>query len=162
MASDLGTNQATALASNLGSSTSLRKSLVKFGSYTGVNLADTTTYYIGEDHDYGLFAVSGGSSFYRVYFPFACHITQCRIVAINVGGLGTSEAATASIRVNNTTDTQVTNALTFDVEHSTVINSSLNIAIAANDYAELKLAVPSMATNPSGVYFTIIMTIEAD
>lgn len=156
----LGTNHATALAANLADAATNRKSIYSFGSLNALSAADATTYYFGSNHVFA--ASTTANTFYKVYFPFACHIKSCRLVFVNTGANATTETSSCWIRLNNTTDTLVSDAVTNDAAERTFVNSSLDIAIAANDYIEMKWTTPTWATNPTGVNFNVVLGIEAD
>ena len=60
---------------------------------------------------------------------------------------GTAEAWPLSIRLNNTTDTLIA-SLTLATQERIFSNASLNIAVTAGDYIEIKCVNPTWATNP--------------
>lgn len=63
------------------------------------------------------------------------------------GTAGTNEAWVLSVRLNNTTDTQIASVSAATSERI-FTNSSLNISVAAGDYIEIKGVQPTWATNP--------------
>jgi hypothetical protein len=63
------------------------------------------------------------------------------------GTAGTAEAWSCYIRKNNTTDYLIA-TLSVATNERIFTNSSLNIAMAAGDYFEIKMVNPTWATNP--------------
>src|SRR3990167_8556905 len=63
---------------------------------------------------YGAVAATGVSGVNDIYVKRACRITEVRLSTDTVGTLGTAETATASVRVNNTTDTTISSVVQHD------------------------------------------------
>jgi len=92
---------------------------------------------------------------YKVTFPFACKLVGAGINVINLTGNATTEASTFNFRLNNSTDTLLSNAVvmsgaanTFNVYNITGLSTN----IAANDTAQIKWTTPAWATNPAAAY----------
>ena len=118
--------------------------------------ADSTTYYCG---GHGLLmAVAQGNR--RIYFNKACTIKVVTLYYLVSGTLGTTETLTVSLRLNQTTDTTISSAVTWDALNTVFTNSGLSIAVAAGDYFEFKHVTPAWATNPTNVNF--MWTIYAE
>lgn len=120
------------------------------------NPADATVYYTGINPQ------SSGSTaaVNRIYIPRAGTITAAYVVFDNSGTLGTTETSTVAIRVNNTTDNTISAAVTNDARPTVFSNTSLNIAVSAGDYIELKWTAPTWATNPTAVRIQAIVNIQ--
>ena len=73
---------------------------------------------------------------------------------------GTTETSTASIRLNNTTDTTISSAVNLSSNPYAVSNTSLNVAVVAGDYIEIKWVTPTWVTNPTGVSGSAMIVIE--
>lgn len=95
---------------------------------------------------------------YKVTFPFACKLVGAGIHVINLTGAATTEASTLNFRLNNSTDTLLSNAVvmsgaanTFNVYNITGLSTN----IAANDTAQIKWTTPAWATNPAAAYIFV-------
>jgi hypothetical protein len=64
--------------------------------------------------------------------------------------LGSGESATASVRLNNTTDTTISSAVLLS-SASQFYCATLSIAVVQGDYFEIKIVFPTWNTNPTGV-----------
>lgn len=92
----------------------------------------------------------------RLYFPIA---TTIRAVAGNfhnsAGTPGSNENCTVFIRVNGSTDTNVTTTLQLTATDNPVTVSGLAISISAGDYISIGFTGPAWATNPTNINATI-------
>ena len=78
-----------------------------------------------------------------------------------VGGtLGSGESSTASIRHNNTTDVQISAAVTLSAARQQFSATGLAQAVSAGDRMQLKLAHATFATNPTNVIYCAIVVIR--
>ena len=75
------------------------------------------------------------------------------------GTAGTNESWVMNIRLNNTTDTQIA-SVSQSTNERIFSNSSLNIAVVAGDYIEIKCVNPTWATNPLTTIFGGYIYIE--
>lgn len=75
------------------------------------------------------------------------------------GTAGTNEAWSISIRLNNATDTLIQTVSSASGVR-TFTNSSLNVAVVAGDYVEIKSVNPTWATNPLTTVFGGYLYIE--
>lgn len=82
----------------------------------------------------------------RVYIRKAGTIKMANIFCYS-GTAGTGESWSVYIRLNNTTDTLI-KTLAVVTSERTFDNSSLNIAVSAGDYIEIKSVQPTWVTNP--------------
>lgn len=124
--------------------------IINFSSAT-FNPLDSTTYYMG-----ALVAQvpQGTAGFRRVYFTHTCTITS---VVLNPFVTVASSAQNTEfyIRVNNTTDYQITTTafqLTAASAMNVYSNLAMSVPITAGDYIEVKMVCPVYATNPTGVF----------
>lgn len=95
---------------------------------------------------------------YRVTFPFACKLVGASIHVINLVGAATSEASTFNFRLNNSTDTLLSNAVVMNgaaVNFNVYNVTGLSTNIAANDTAQIKWTTPAWATNPAAAYIFV-------
>lgn len=95
---------------------------------------------------------------YRVTFPFACKLVGASIHVINLVGAATSEASTFNFRLNNSTDTLLSNAVVMNgaaVNFNVYNVTGLSTNIAANDTAQVKWTTPAWATNPAAAYIFV-------
>lgn len=122
------------------------------------NPADSATYFLAQAISLITNTTSNGST--RFVIPTTGTITACYGAFTVQGSLATSETSTLAIRLNNTTDTNVTTSLLFNATSNAVSNSSLSISVTAGDFIELKLICPVWATNPLTVSASISILIK--
>lgn len=115
---------------------------------------DATTTYFGQMPKAPVTAA--GTS--KVYIRKAGTIKIAQIYCYS-GTAGTAESWTLSIRLNNTTDTQIA-SLSVATNERVFTNSNLNIAVVAGDYIEIKSSNPTWATNPLTTVFGGYVYIE--
>lgn len=121
--------------------------------------ADATTYFFG-----GLPSVvpTTSAAIERLYIPKAGKIKAAYIFFNQ--STGSNETSSMSIRLNNTTDFLISNAVTNDSSgtafNSTSLNSGNGIDVVAGDYVEIKWVTPTWGTNPTGVRPTVILYVE--
>lgn len=92
---------------------------------------------------------TGGIS--KVYIPRSGVIKRAEIYCYS-GTAGTNQAWSGYVRLNNTTDTLIA-TLSVATSERVFSNSSLNIAVVAGDYFEIKFINPTWATNPLTTIF---------
>ena len=112
------------------------------------NPSDATTYYFGA---FGDLAPSTTAASQRIYIPRAGFLTYASLFINVAGTLGTNETSTVSVRLNNTTDTTLSSAVTCDAVAQEFHVTDLGITVAQGDYVELKWITPTWATNPTTV-----------
>lgn len=117
--------------------------------------ADATTYYFGS---LASVVPTTTSAIERLYIPRS-GVIKAAYVFFNQSA-GTSETSTISVRVNDTTDTTISAAVTNDASATNSQNAALNIAVAAGNYVEIKWVCPTWVTNPTNVRPTVILYIE--
>ena len=116
---------------------------LQFGAYTSGTLADSSSLYIG-----GAGITNSDASESRIYFPMAGTVVYADFINFVNGVLGTAENAIVYFRLNDTTNTLISNTL----KSNAVINrvqADLSIAVTTSDYFEILLANPVYATNPT-------------
>ena len=118
---------------------------------------DATTYYGG---DRPSLSTTTTAAISRLYTPFAGTITRCDVFVANDGTLGSGETSTLSIRLNNSTDTTVSSAITTNATANIFRNTSLSIAVDTTDYIEFKWVTPTWATNPTSVRIVCRVSIR--
>lgn len=82
----------------------------------------------------------------RTYIPVNCTLIGYTLITYVGGTLGTAEAQSYYVRVNNTTDITLTTSGTANAITNTSTSSALNTNLTAGDYIEIKGIVPVMAT----------------
>lgn len=117
---------------------------VHFG--ISVNPADSTTYYFAPWSNGGATTTVGNL---KTYIMRAGVVTDIRIFGIVT--TGSAETSTISFRLNDTTDTTISSTAAFNATPFTIINSGLSIAVAKNDYFNIKWVSPAWATNPTAL-----------
>ena len=139
-----------------------KASVVGYEGYTLVSTAtslspvDATTYYFGVLAP----AVATTANVSYLIIPKTGTIKRIDVIIINAGTLGSNETSTISFRLNNTTDTSISSAITTNAAIQAFTNSALSIAVTAGDTFELKWVTPTWATNPTTIRFTTTIYIE--
>jgi len=118
---------------------------------------NATTYYFGA---WGSLTLSTSNNVRRLYIQRAGKITKIDVYIATTGTLGSSETSTMSFRLNDTTDTTISSAITTSSAANHFTNTALGITVAAGDYFEIKWVTPTWATPPTGVYVTVKVYIE--
>lgn len=121
------------------------------------NPADATTYY------FGAWAGTQWTSLANrryVYVPRSGRIKAVYFSVFISGTLATSEMGTLSVRLNDTTDTIVSSAVTFTANQQVFSKTDLSIVVAAGDTLLLKLVTPTWVTNPTAASISATVWIE--
>ncbi len=118
----------------------------------GTNPLDATNYYIGEFPDLGLTTTATGR---KSKLNGNYRVIAANIQIITAGVLGTNESSTLSIRIDNTTDVLVSNAVKFNVVLYQEFVTGLAIDILSTEHFQSKLLTATFATNPTIPYGTI-------
>jgi len=119
--------------------------------------ADGTTYFFGGLHGS---AWGTGSAARSITIPVDGTVKKAYLL-ITFAGTPTSENWTISFRLNDTTDTTISS--TVDLSGGspvTVSKTDLNIAVVAGNTFEIKVAVPTMTTNPTAVSVSGLVYME--
>jgi hypothetical protein len=103
---------------------------------------DATTYYFG---DLPNAVASTGTYDRNVVIPIAGKIVKV-VINYKIGTVGTNEASTFSLRLNNATDYAL-GTLTFNAANPT-LTANVNINVAAGDLFQIKVLTPTWVTNP--------------
>lgn len=123
----------------------------------GISPADGTVYYIGSPFN---IAPTTTADNRRIYVRKACTIKTADIGIVVAGVLGTGESSTIAIRVNNTTDTTISSAVTHSALYQQFSNTGLSISLSAGDYFEIKWTTPTWSTNPTNAQMTVMIYAE--
>lgn len=129
---------------------------LQVGSIT-FNPADAATYYFGEQYS---LAPTTTAAIRRVMIPKSGTIKAAYLLCYVNGTLGSNTATTFKIRVNNSSDTDITTSAALNATPVNITNSSLSISVSAGDYIEIKMVCPTWPTNPTNVVFTGSIYIE--
>lgn len=113
--------------------------------------SDSATYYMVPS---GTFNLTDSSASMRIYIPNAGTIQSVVGCVTNGGAVGTSENVTIAVRVNDTTNTNVTTSAQWDQTENPFSNTGLSISVSAGDYIEMMVITPAWVTNPFAVYFS--------
>lgn len=119
--------------------------------------ADAQTYYFGFPYDVSM--VNTTAARRQKVVPFASTLRGAAITIITTAG-ATTEAATYYARINNTTDVQLSNAVTFDQALQTFYVTGLTQAIAAGDKIEIKVTTPTWVTDPTTVRSSVTLFFD--
>lgn len=113
---------------------------------SGGSPADATSYYIGPWAGAQVTSALSGAN-RRMYIPHAMTISVVYGVFVQ-STPGTNETSSIYIRVNNTTDYLISNAVVNNASLTTFNGTGLSIPVSAGDYIEIKWTTPTWATNP--------------
>lgn len=120
----------------------------------GFNYADSTTYYSGYSGNISTTANQG-----KVPIPKAGTIQRIDVVMQVSGTLGTNEDTTIALRLNDTTDYNVTTTAQLTAIWQSYSLTGQTIAVVAGDFFELKVVTPAWATNPTVVRLWVTVYI---
>lgn len=120
---------------------------------------DGATYFISQSITF-IGTTTSGSAGTRYYIVQTGTIKTCYGAITVQGTLGSNENCTIALRLNNTTDTNVTTTLQLTAASNAFNNSGLSIAVAAGDYFEVKFIGPTWATNPTTVAISLSVYIQ--
>jgi len=95
-----------------------------------------------------------------MYIPRTGTIKKCYLHFFNATSNGTTETSSAYIRLNNTTDTTLSTTIAHNAAITDVNVTDLSIAVAADDYVEIKWVTPAWVTNPAGTRISFVLHIE--
>jgi len=120
------------------------------GTFTG-NPFDGLTYYFVQN---SAFTVNTAFTIQGIYLiPYACTITKAYGQFTIAGTLGSSENCTLFLRVNNTTNTNISTTIQLTSATVSVNNTGLSISLSAGDTLVWGFTGPTWATNPTTVNF---------
>jgi len=119
---------------------------------------DSTTYFFGATITGTTFTASG-TAITRLYCPVAGTINRAYGSISVAGTLGGAQNVTIAVRLNNTTDTNITTTLQLTAADNPFSNAALGIAVVAGDYVEFKMVTPAFSPNPTTCYFSCSLTI---
>lgn len=119
----------------------------------GAPPADSTTYYLNQS---GVLTASTTSTIATTFFAVSSvTITKVYGIAKVSATLGSAENCTVFIRVNNTTNTNITTTLQLNSAENAFNNSGLSISLNAGDFFVFGFTGPAWATNPTGVLISL-------
>ena len=117
--------------------------------------ADGFTYYFGNQ----VRNLTNGATFNKIYIRKAGRINIAELIVSIFGGLGTNEAVSIYVRLNNTTDYLI-GAGSFDAVERVFSNTALGVPLIIGDYVEIKVVCPVWVTNPTTVYIAGYLLVE--
>lgn len=117
--------------------------------------ADATTYYFGFVY---VLALTTSNGVQRIYPPKAGTVRAVRVLFNQVAG--SAETSSISLRVNDTTDYLISDAVVNNATVTTAINQSMAVPLTTSDYVEIKWVTPTWATNPTNVRPAAIIYID--
>lgn len=128
---------------------------LQWGTASAWSPADSTTYYYGG----GMlnFAIAARQA---LYIPVAGTIIAADFCSFVGTTLATAETSSAWIRLNNTTDTLISDAIQLDANFERFANTSLAISVNAGDTVEIKWTTPAWVTNATNSRQYGIITVR--
>ncbi len=124
--------------------------------FTTFSPADGTTYYFGA---LASLAPSTTGATRRIYIPRAGIITAAYISFV-LGGTGTTETSTLSLRLNNTSDTTLNSSMTMNGASFIANTTAISVTVATGDYVECKWVCPTWVTNPTNISGRVLLLLE--
>ena len=95
----------------------------------------------------------------KIKIPKNGTITAVSVKASVFTTLGTAEASTLYIRLNNTTDYAIDTVMNMSAITYAAVNSSLSIPLVAGDEIEMKWVTPAWVTTPTNMPMSVILYI---
>lgn len=130
---------------------------IRLANEASFNPSDGSTFYFGTLETVG----ANASPNIRRYPIVATGVIKQAVLGIRVAGtLATNEATTLYIRINDTTDYQLTATLTHDIVNQVLTFPNLNIPVTFGDFLEGKIVYPTFATNPTNVLWNLFLIVE--
>ena len=126
------------------------------GSAGSQSPADSTTYYFGGDLNANLNTTWDLTS---VDVPKAGTLKRAFIKVRVAGTLGSTEAVSHYVRINDATDLTVDTTATYNNAVTNLV-ANLSQAVVAGDRLAVKIATPAWVTNPTTVRIYAILYIE--
>ena len=123
------------------------------------NLSDSTTYYIGTSQA-GNFSTTTSRAATRLYIPKAGTIKTAYGAITISGTLSSGEDSTVAIRLNDTSNTNISTTVETSATSNAFSNNGLSIAVAAGDYIDILFITPVFATDPGGATLSCSVYIE--
>jgi hypothetical protein len=123
------------------------------------SVADNQNYYFGEQ----TLSLVTSPTLYDMKLPFNAVLVGATIYAGNLTTNASGELSTLNIRVNNTTDTLLTNQISFagaPAVSNAITVSGLSVAISASDTFIMKWTTPVWATNPTAAQIIVTLFFE--
>jgi hypothetical protein len=121
--------------------------------------ADNTTYYFSEQ----ALSNSTNPTLFDGVIPFDCTLIAAVLYSANVLTNATNETSTVNFRVNNTTDTLLSNAVSFGGT-APVANfisvSGLSTTLLAGNTFIIKWTTPTWVTNPTNAQLAVILYFQ--
>ena len=134
---------------------SRRPSLILAGNVGASSPADSTTFYLGANAA----LLSATAALSNIYVP-RCVIRGGRIDVVVAGTTGSGETSTLYLRVDNTTDHQLTASITHGSLAQSFAFADLGLPLAEDQAVQFKIVHPAWATNPTVVYYGISLRIQ--
>lgn len=117
--------------------------------------ADTTSYYFVEPT-----LTQTTDTSVKWVIPKAGTIKSASVNVIVVGTLSSGEDSTIAIRLNATTDINISTIVETNATSQTYSVSGLSQAVAVGDFISIKFATPTWVTNPTSVKISASVYIE--
>ena len=128
---------------------------VLYGSTFNNAPADATTYYFGPN--FGLVFTTTAQR-RKVFIPRSGLITRVDLFFNFIAG--SNETSSIYLRLNDTTDFLLSNAVDLSGSSLAINATGLSIPVTDTDYFEIKWVTPTWATNPTSVNITAQIFVE--
>lgn len=127
-------------------------SFTQFSTNIG-NPADGVTYYLANIFGLTSFTAIAGSA--KLWIPRNATITKVYGSFTVAGTLGSNENTTVALRLNDTSNTNISTTVQLTASTVNFSNTGLSISLSAGDYITPLLICPTWGTNPTSVAVTL-------
>jgi hypothetical protein len=123
------------------------------------SVADNTNYFFGEQ----TLGLSTSAVLYDMKLPYDAVLIGATIYAGNLTTNASNELSTLNFRLNNTTDTLLSNQISFGgapAISNIYTVTGLSVAVSASDTFVMKWTTPAWATNPTAAQIIVSLFFE--
>ena len=128
--------------------------LLKYAT-TNISPADSSTYFFG-NHLQAIVVANRT----KIFFDYTCKIIEANVSVGVFGTLASAETSTLSLRLNDTSDTEISALVQHDTVFELFNSGAISIAIVDGDYVEFKIVNPVWVTNPTSVFYNWQLVIR--
>ncbi len=122
---------------------------LRYGTWINLSPTSGTTMIFGDTQGASL-----GTGRSQIYFPIAGKIVAADVHVIVNTTIGSSEAGSAYLRINNTTDYLISSSVVWSTAGRVArYLNTLNIDVTTSDYFEIKIVNPTWTTTPTNVRY---------
>ena len=128
------------------------------GGSNTVNPADSVNQFFGSY--FANSSTPGTIGTVKMFVPKSGTVKSVIVSGYAVTTIGSAEDWEMQLDVNSTTQTTIATVSTTGDRQRTWSNTSMNVAVNAGDFIEIRSVNPAWATNPTNVRFWLVVYIE--